>query len=158
LFQQASDGYEESLGANHPLMLTPLRGLAFVLERQTKYKAAETVRRRVLEVCEKVNGPTHIDTLGAVYDLAWVLHMQNQYDQASMLYRRARSGLRRKLGPHRALSFNCSKGLAALMADNPVLWVSMPSYRFRRLLRSLIVSKAGEGRYLANLSSLVPYS
>lgn len=154
--RQALPGIEEALGSEHPQTLASLSRLAYILEGQTKYEAAEAIRRRVLETSEKVNGPTHLVTYTALYDLAWILHMRKSYDQASILYHRARSGSRRKFGPRHPLTVNCSKGFATLIADNPFFWAPICSYKCRRLFRSLIVSKAGQGKHAANLTSQVP--
>lgn len=50
-----------------------MNNLAQVLNRQGKYKEAETMHKQELAICKKVLGPKHPDTLISIYCLAYVL-------------------------------------------------------------------------------------
>ncbi|KAF2174720.1 hypothetical protein K469DRAFT_519637, partial [Zopfia rhizophila CBS 207.26] len=64
------------------------------------YDEAEKLNRRVLEGRENKLGKDHPDTLTSVYCLAYLLHQQKPYKEASGLYQRACNGHKQKPGSH----------------------------------------------------------
>ena len=56
--------------------------LAEVLCRPSKYRSAEKMYWKVLELRQKVLGLQHRDTLSGMHRLAWTLAKQAQYDSA----------------------------------------------------------------------------
>ncbi|CZS92390.1 uncharacterized protein RAG0_02819 [Rhynchosporium agropyri] len=73
--------------------------LALVLSYQGNHADAEALNRQTLVIKEGVLGKTHPDTLTSVYCLAHVPRNRREYDKASKLYERARTGYRLSLGP-----------------------------------------------------------
>ncbi|KAF2179982.1 hypothetical protein K469DRAFT_593887 [Zopfia rhizophila CBS 207.26] len=66
------------------------------------------MHRRALEGYEKVLGPEHPHTLTSVYNLAFLVHRQQQHSAASELYRRAHDGYTRTLGTQHPLTRHAS--------------------------------------------------
>jgi tetratricopeptide (TPR) repeat protein len=79
--------------------LPVVNNLAWVLQQQGKYKAAEEINRRVLDGREKGLGPEHLDTLASLSNLAWVLQQQGNYEAAEEMNRQALDGREKALGP-----------------------------------------------------------
>lgn len=63
-----------------------------MLQDQGKYVATEEMNRGTLEGYEKMLGVEHSFTLTSVYNLAYLLHIQQRYHDASVLYLRADVG------------------------------------------------------------------
>ena len=76
------EDYEKVLGPEHLDTLRSISNLAWVLERQGKYEAAEEMNLRALEIQEKALGPEHPDTLASVSNLAWVRMRQGKFKAA----------------------------------------------------------------------------
>lgn len=66
--------------------------MGLTLERQGKYKEAETMHRQTLALREKVLGKEHIDTLLSVFCLAHSVAKQDCLIEATTLYQRACEG------------------------------------------------------------------
>jgi Tfp pilus assembly protein PilF len=64
-----------------------------VLSSERKYKEAEAMHRRALEVSEKVLRREHPDTFTSVINLGYVLSKQGKYKEAQAMTRRALEGL-----------------------------------------------------------------
>ncbi|KAL5326329.1 hypothetical protein ACEPPN_007467 [Leptodophora sp. 'Broadleaf-Isolate-01'] len=107
IHQQELGLIERVLGPEHPETLTSVGNLAVVLDRQGKYDAAEKMYRRALEQYSTVLGPEHPGRLTSMSNLAvvldsrgkydeacldYLLHGQEQYGDASILYQRASLG------------------------------------------------------------------
>src|SRR5947207_3857144 len=86
--RQALAGREKVLGMEHTDTLNSVNSLAFVLQYQGKYEAAEEMKRRALAGREKVLGIEHPDTLISVSDLALVFQGQGKYEAAEEMNRR----------------------------------------------------------------------
>ena len=79
------------------------------------YRAAEPLLRRALEVCERVLGPEHPDTLGSVSNLAQLLQNTGDYADAQLLHERALEAYERVLGPEDPNTLSSLSSLAALL-------------------------------------------
>jgi hypothetical protein len=66
------EGCEKVLGPKHPNTLTNISNLGSVLNRQGRYKEAETMHQQALEGYEKVLGPEHPSTLTSVNNLVFL--------------------------------------------------------------------------------------
>lgn len=104
-------------GAEHPDTLTSISGLALTLKMQGKYKAAETMNRKVLNGEEKMLGLEHPDTLLSLYCLARLFHTQQRYSDASVLYRRASEGYMNILGPDHPHTQACSRDYESMIDE-----------------------------------------
>ena len=65
------------------------------------------MNRRALGGKEKALGKEHPDTLVSVNSLAYLLHQQEQYQEALLLYQRAYSGYQKALGQDRPTTKAC---------------------------------------------------
>jgi tetratricopeptide (TPR) repeat protein len=79
---------------------------------QGRYEEAERLYRRALEGWEEMLGPKHLDTLGAVYNLARVYWSQGRYEEAERLYQRALEGWEETLGPKHPETLRTVQNLA----------------------------------------------
>ncbi|KAF2726678.1 hypothetical protein EJ04DRAFT_452863 [Polyplosphaeria fusca] len=68
------------------------------MDRQGKYKEAETMNRQTLARREKVLGLEHPDMLTSVYCLAHLLPSQCHYKESLVLYERACTAYQTVLG------------------------------------------------------------
>jgi hypothetical protein len=71
----------------------------------------------VLEGSEKELGTQHPDTLTSIYCLAYLLHKQKRYIEASELYQRACDGYQQKLSPQHPIFVACLNHLAAIQQE-----------------------------------------
>jgi Tfp pilus assembly protein PilF len=79
------------------------------------YLAAEPLLRRALEVCERVLGPEHPDTLGSVSNLAQLLQNKGDCADAQPLHERALEAYERVFGPEDPNTLSSVSSLAALL-------------------------------------------
>ena len=70
LYRRALEGYERTLGPDHPDTLASINNLAILIEAQGKPQEAEPLHRRALEGYEKAMGPEHPSTLASLNNLA----------------------------------------------------------------------------------------
>ncbi|MCJ1405825.1 hypothetical protein MMC11_009055 [Xylographa trunciseda] len=115
---------ETVLGMKHPNTLDSMNNLAIVLERQGKYEEAEAMHRRTLALTETVLGMKHPntldrmehpDTLRSVMGLAITLAYQGRYQDASILFQRASTGLQKSLGEGHPDTLNCLRDYESLI-------------------------------------------
>ncbi len=89
LYQQSLDGFERSVGLDHPAMATTAANLARVAAAQKDWDAATVAYKHILNIQEKTLGysdPTFGKTLS---ELADVYVKQEKYSLADPIYRRA---------------------------------------------------------------------
>ena len=75
------------------------------------------MNRRALEGYEKVLGVEHPDTLASVSNLASVLHTQQRYNDASVLYLRASTEFSNTLGPDHPTTRACYRHYAFMLRE-----------------------------------------
>ncbi len=75
------------------------------------------MNRRALEGREKVLGVEHPDTLTSVYNLAYLFHHQQRYNDASVLYLRASAGFPKTLGLDHPTTQNCSYHYSSMIRE-----------------------------------------
>ncbi len=95
----------------------------------TRYREAEPLFRRAIEIGEKILGKDHPTVARNYNNLAGLLQKQGKYDQAEPLYRRAIEIGERVLGkdhPHLAIRYN---NLAYLLQDQGKYDQAEPLYR-----------------------------
>jgi tetratricopeptide (TPR) repeat protein len=79
---------EETLGPEDPAVTRILYNVARIRESQGEYEAAETIRKRILDVEEKALGPTATMLLYPLMNLAGNYMDQKKYAMAEPLYER----------------------------------------------------------------------
>ena len=80
-------------------------------------KEAESIRRNILEVRERIQGPHHADTLAAIGNLANVLSTQRRDREAIKLYERSLKGSLQLFGRHSEEAIIDRYNLASSLAD-----------------------------------------
>jgi tetratricopeptide (TPR) repeat protein len=117
------------LGREHPDTLTSMNNLAGVLDRQGKYKEAETMHRQTLAISEKMLMPEHPFRLTSMSNLALVLDSQGKYKEAEAMNRQTLAPREKVLGlehPDTLMSVYC---LAYLLAKQYRVDESLILYR-----------------------------
>ncbi|XP_058883814.1 kinesin light chain 1-like [Acipenser ruthenus] len=99
LCKQALEDLEKSSGYNHPDVATMLNILALVAEtlnnlavlygKRGKYKEAEPLCKRALEIREKVLGTDHPDVAKQLNNLPLLCQNQGKYQEVELYYKRA---------------------------------------------------------------------
>lgn len=83
---------------------------------QGKFKAVE-MSRRALEGNEKALGKEHPNTLTSVCCLAYLLHQQKKYKDATALYERSYAGFQKVLGVDHPKTLSCSKFYSSMIEE-----------------------------------------
>lgn len=87
------------MGENHPAVAATLNNLAVLYGKRGKYKDAEPLCKRALEIREKVLGKDHPDVAKQLNNLALLCQNQGKYDEVEKYYQRALDIYESKLGP-----------------------------------------------------------
>ncbi len=85
------------------------------LELNARYKTAEPLHRRALEISKRALGKDHPDTATTLNNLASLLHVTGRYKEAEPLYRRALDISKRALGKDHTNTATCLNNLALLL-------------------------------------------
>ena len=88
----------EKLGMHDPRLVASLNKLAQLYYAQGKFRRAEPLYRRALEISEMILGPSHPDLAANLSNLAAVYDAQGQYSLAAPFHKRALAILE-KVGP-----------------------------------------------------------
>lgn len=78
-----------------------------LVESKTVLQEAKQLQEKSFNGREEVLGMKHPDTLTSYFNLAQVLHAEQQYDTALELYRRALDGLERNPGVGNPVTIAC---------------------------------------------------
>merc|ERR1712165_23628 len=89
---------EKTLGENHPAVAATLNNLAVLYGKRGKYKDAEPLCKRALEIREKVLGSDHPDVAKQLNNLALLCQNQGKYEEVERYYQRALEIYENKLG------------------------------------------------------------
>merc|ERR1712156_747185 len=87
-----------TLGENHPAVAATLNNLAVLYGKRGKYKDAEPLCKRALEIREKVLGSDHPDVAKQLNNLALLCQNQGKYEEVEKYYQRALAIYESKLG------------------------------------------------------------
>jgi non-specific serine/threonine protein kinase/serine/threonine-protein kinase len=98
------------LGREHPDTLQSMKTLGRLIEREgrampegpeadARFAQAEKLDRETLDICRRVLGPEHPDTLAVMSNLGSTLHYEARYAEAAQLERETFEMQRRVLGP-----------------------------------------------------------
>merc|ERR1711902_220201 len=85
-------------GENHPAVAATLNNLAVLYGKRGKYKDAEPLCKRALEIREKVLGSDHPDVAKQLNNLALLCQNQGKYEEVEKYYQRALAIYESKLG------------------------------------------------------------
>ncbi|OBS65679.1 hypothetical protein A6R68_05752 [Neotoma lepida] len=113
LCKQALEDLEKTSGHDHPdvatmlnilalvyrLVAATLNNLAVLYGKRGKYKEAEPLCKRALEIREKVLGKDHPDVAKQLNNLALLCQNQGKYEEVEYYYQRALEIYQTKLGP-----------------------------------------------------------
>jgi hypothetical protein len=66
-------------------LLTSMTNLASTYRNQGRWKEAEDLQKQELEICSRVLGKEHPDTLISMENLAWILKCQDRYGECMEL-------------------------------------------------------------------------
>jgi tetratricopeptide (TPR) repeat protein len=94
-----------------------------------QYWEAEPFRKSEREICERVLGREHPETLGKLNNLAVLYADQGKYKQAEPLYQRALEASERVLGPEHPDTLSTMNNLANLYADQGKYEEAEPLYQ-----------------------------
>jgi tetratricopeptide (TPR) repeat protein len=93
------DRLRRALGENHPDLVSALRGLALLRERQGRLADAERISRESLALAEKVLGADHAGTATSHQRLAMTLIKQKRFAEAETHLLRSRAIREQRFGP-----------------------------------------------------------
>ncbi|WP_251065700.1 tetratricopeptide repeat protein [Streptomyces sp. ISL-44] len=96
---RAVDLAKAGLGDDHPLVVRLRQRVARTLRRLGRFAEAETLARRTLADCERLFGPTGLDTLESCAVLALVLWTDGREAEGAALMQRSLEGWTEVLGP-----------------------------------------------------------
>jgi tetratricopeptide (TPR) repeat protein len=88
--------------------------MAWLLETQGDYRAAQLLYERVLQIREQALGPDHPATASSLHNLALLLAEQGDYAVAGPLYKRALLIREQALGPDHPDTAISRQGMAAI--------------------------------------------
>ena len=114
LYQRALDGYEKTLGNDHPNTLNTVNHIAGVYDSQGEYPKALQWYQRALDGYEKTLGNDHPDTLNTIYNMAGVYDSQGVYSRALVWYQRALYGREKVLGGEHPDTLNTINTMAGV--------------------------------------------
>ena len=86
------------MGENHPAVAATLNNLAVLYGKRGKYKDAEPLCKRALEIREKTLGSDHPDVAKQLNNLALLCQNQGKYEEVEKYYQRALEIYESKLG------------------------------------------------------------
>ncbi|PMD65959.1 FabD/lysophospholipase-like protein [Hyaloscypha bicolor E] len=97
-YQQALQGKEKALGAEHTSTLRTINNLGSLYKNQGKLDEAEKMYQRALQGNEKALGAEHTSTLDTVNNLGILYQEQGRLDEAETIYQQALQGREKALG------------------------------------------------------------
>lgn len=111
------------LGREHPDTLQSMKTLGRLIEREgrampngpeadARFAEAEKLERETLDICRRVLGPEHPDTLGTMNNLGSTLDYESRYAEAAQLQRETFEIQRRVLGPEHRDTMGSMNNLA----------------------------------------------
>ena len=109
------------LGEEHPSTATSINNLATLLRSIKRYKEAEPLYRKALEINKNVYGEEHPTTAGSFNNLAALLKTTGNYNEAEPLYRKSLEIYQKVFGeehPDTAGSLNNLAGLLQATGRN----------------------------------------
>jgi len=96
-----------------------MASLAATYHNQGRYDAAETLKKRVLDLRREVVGEKHPDTISSMAELATTYHNQGRYDAAETLKKRALDLRREVVGEKHPDTISSMADLAATKQSGP---------------------------------------
>jgi len=97
--KQAADVYEKELGLEHPPTLSSMANLASTYRKQGRWKEAEELQAKELEICQMVLGKEYPDNLISMYNRALIFKGQSRNEEAMVLMEDCTRIRKRVLGP-----------------------------------------------------------
>jgi tetratricopeptide (TPR) repeat protein len=97
-YQRALDGFEKTLGKDHPSTLDTVHNMGLVFHKEGEYSKALEWYQRALDGREKTLGKDHPSTLDTVNNMGRVFNRQGEYGKALEWYQRVLDGKEKTLG------------------------------------------------------------
>jgi tetratricopeptide (TPR) repeat protein len=116
-YQRALDGYEKTLGKDHPSTLSTVNNMAIVFRSQGEYDKALEWYQRALDGYEKTLGKDHPSTLDTIHNMAVLFKIQGEYDKALEWYQRALDGCEKTLGKDHPSTLDTIHNMAVLFEN-----------------------------------------
>ena len=98
VYLQALQGYEKTLGYEHPRTLKIYNNLGAVYAKSEKWVEAEKIYQQALQGNERIQGLNHPSTLYTVHNFAKLYSDLGKLEEAEKMYLRASRGLEKVLG------------------------------------------------------------
>jgi tetratricopeptide (TPR) repeat protein len=105
MYEQALQGYEKALGAEHTLTLDVVNNLGIFYKTQGKLALAKQMYKQALQGYEKALGAEHTLTLDVVNNLGNLYKNQGKLALAEQMYQQALRGYERGLGADNAATY-----------------------------------------------------
>ncbi|KAG7274638.1 hypothetical protein CRUP_009681 [Coryphaenoides rupestris] len=150
LHNLALEDLEKSSGHTHPdvatmlnilaLVAATLNNLAVLYGKRGKYKEAEPLCKRALEIREKVLGTEHPDVAKQLNNLALLCQNQGKYQEVERYYERALHIYQQRLGPDDANVAKTKNNLASC-------YLKQGKYRQAEALYKEILTRAHEKEF-----------
>eukprot|EP00397_Hematodinium_sp_SG-2012_P003895 GEMP01003905.1.p1 GENE.GEMP01003905.1~~GEMP01003905.1.p1 ORF type:complete len:933 (+),score=231.91 GEMP01003905.1:303-3101(+) len=131
---QCKEASEEHLGTEHSDTLNAYNALAIVLSNhrpEESEKVEELYRKAISGLC-KIFGPTNIETLRPIFNLATFLFANGSHDSAEGYYRRALDGYMKELGPSHPNTLQIAHNLATCLEAQEKFDEAEKYYKFCR--------------------------
>lgn len=116
----------------------------FVLGKRNKFKEAEPLCKRALEIREKCLGPNHPDVAKQLNNLALLCQNQGKYDDVEMYYKRAIEIYAKSLGPDDPNVAKTKNNLASA-------YLKQQKYKEAEQLYKEVLTRAHEKEFAASM-------
>ncbi|KAF6240779.1 hypothetical protein HO173_001452 [Letharia columbiana] len=112
---------KRNLGEFHPGTLTSMANLATIYQGQKRWKEAEKLALRVIELRQNALGPEHPDTVNTQAELVVSYSHQRRWAEAEQLQLQVLEMRKRTLGPEHPEVMKSQDALAVINAEQGVL-------------------------------------
>ncbi len=126
IYRRVLEHREARHGADHPLTLHALNGLANLHGSTGRFEEGLPLYVETLERRERVLGPEHPETLTSVNNLAYVYARTGRLDEAEAMFRRVRDARICADGPDAPLSLLATSNLGSILRMQGELDAALP--------------------------------
>ncbi|WP_369265900.1 tetratricopeptide repeat protein [Streptomyces harbinensis] len=115
--EEVVDGFEISLGPDHPSTLSARSNFALLLMKSGHLGEALAIFREVSEGRNRILGPDHPESLQSLLLVARAMHSMDDKMGALRILNESLADVGRILGPEHLLTFTVREGIADLLAE-----------------------------------------
>jgi hypothetical protein len=105
---------KRQFGADHPAVVAVMENLSDVYYQHSKYKKAERIRRKLVDVHRKLYGATSLKPLETCRRVIHALLGQGRYSEAQKLHRNLRSTILKRVHPEHSLAIHAMETQALI--------------------------------------------